>query len=655
MFDIRRNLATKLSLGILLMAIPIFVLSLGLFFIQSRRVVLTEALEHANSVHNTTLQRIHNYMTTIETATNANDWVAVENLHPDTLLSLSNRIVRLNPHVNGCSFTTEPNLFPQYGRYFSAYSVRVKQGDGRPDSIITVREAEYEYFDKVWYKTPHDLGHACWVDPFDDYNEGTLSAVDLIASYCKPLRTADGRFIGVASTDLSLRELSNLISAEHPYPHSYFVMIGSEGQYFIHPDTAKLFKKTIFSDADPGSQTDIITLGHEMTKGRTGNMNVKIKGESCLVCYQPVAGTDWSLALICPESDVLKYYHLLAYIIIFLIIVGLLVITLLCRMSMARAIKPVRQLVEQTQLIAAGKYDEVMWSELDGANSSEKDTMFLRTSVANRWDVVSRLQNSFATMLHSLKAHVNEISQANDEAARRNEELVQTNQLAEEAARQKNIFIQNVTHQIRTPLNIILGFAQVLRDNAGQMQEEEMRSIADIMNHNSMLLSRMSSMLNDSSTKDNRIPVNVTEEVRLNELSQEVLAEVRIQYPNVNFIFSTSLPDNYTIHSDRLYLFRSMRELFYNSVKYSDGTHVQLTITANGTHVILTFEDHGPGIAASDLERLYQPFTKVDDLSEGLGLGLPLTKNHITNLGGTLTLDTDYQKGCRFVVQLPNR
>ena len=50
---------------------------------------------------------------------------------------------------------------------------------------------------------------------------------------------------------------------------------------------------------------------------------------------------------------------------------------------------------------------------------------------------------------------------------------------------------------------------------------------------------------------------------------------------------------------------------------------------------------------------MFTPFSKVDDLSEGLGLGLPLTKHHIERLGGTLTLDTDYHDGCRFIIEMP--
>ena len=58
-------------------------------------------------------------------------------------------------------------------------------------------------------------------------------------------------------------------------------------------------------------------------------------------------------------------------------------------------------------------------------------------------------------------------------------------------------------------------------------------------------------------------------------------------------------------------------------------------------------------IAPEDRESIFKFFTKVDDLSQGLGLGLPLSKRHAQNLGGDLTLDTDYQQGCRFILEIP--
>ena len=629
---IRQSLSLKLSLGILLMAMPIFVVSLGIVFLQSRQNIKREAMERVTSVLNTTAQRVNRFLSTVETATNANEWMVKEQMQPDMLMEYSRRIVMLNANVNGCSITTEPYTFPKYGRYFSAYSVR------EGDSITTVREGEYEYFDKVWYKTPKELGKATWVDPFDDFNEGTLSASDMIASYCKPLYDQGGTFIGVISTDLSLTKLSKVIQGEKPYPNAYYVMLGERGHIFVHPDSTRLVNQTIFSGIDARYNSEIIALGHEMTSGHQGAIRIFIDGKPCLVCYQPVAGTKWSLAIVCPDSDILKRYNRLTYIIIPLIVAGLLFILLFCRRIVTLAISPLNRLLKQSQRIAEGYYDE-------------------HIPHTQRRDAVGRLQNSFATMQESLDRHISDIERMNAQTASRNEELTQANRLAEEAARQKTSFIQNMTHQIRTPLNIIMGFAQVLRDSIQMLSVDEVKNITEMMNHNAMTLNRMVLMLYDSSDTglSEELKNLQPEEVACNEIARESIATTLQRYPNLTIHFESTLPDSLCIHTNRLYLVRSLREILYNSAKYSDGQHISLRVSEHGDMVRFVMEDTGLGMDADYYDLMYKPFTKVNELSEGLGLGLPLTKRHCINLGGDLTLDTDYHEGCRFIIDIPKR
>ena len=627
---IHQSLSWKLSIGIVLMAVPIFVLSLGVLFVQSRNNVKSEAMKHANSVLNTTMQRINRYMDIVETATNINDWEVTENLQPDSLLAYSRNIVTLNGHIDGCSISTEPNTFPKYGRYFSAYTVR------EPDTITTVIEEEYEYFEKVWYKTPHLMGKPCWVVYYDESDSLALTLDGMIASYSKPLYNADKHFVGIISTDLSLLRLSKVIATEKPYPNSYFMMLGEDGRYILHPDSTKLFTHSIFSDTDPTRNADIIALGHEMTTGKKGNMRVFLDGEPCLVSYLPVKGTQWSLALVCPDKSILRSYNKLNFIIGPLIIVGLLLILLFCSVTVTQAIRPLNKLTDKLQRITEGHYDE-------------------QITESSHHDVVGRLQNSFALMQKSLSQHIHDIQQMNEEAANRNEELVRTSELAKEADRQKSLFIQNVSHQIRTPLNIIMGFAQVIKDSKSILPEEEAKSITDMMKHNALLLDRMVLMLFDSSAKGTteELYTNRNEEASCNELAHECIAYTNKLFPDLPIKFMTDVPDDFYINTSHLYLTRSIRELLYNSAKYSDGKNITMRVTELGSKVRFVVEDTGPGIPEEDVNRLFELFTKVNDLSEGLGLGLALAKRHILNLGGDLFFDLDYHKGCRFIIELP--
>lgn len=642
MFNIRKSFSTKLSFSILIMAVVIFVLSLGVLFSQSRHLIRTKAVGRASNVLNTTMQRLTRHIMTIENATNSYSWMIEQSFEPEALLGYSNLIVRLNPHIDGCSISAEPDMFKQYGKHFSVYTVRESAATGAAsdtvsDSITTVIEEEYDYFHKLWYKTPRELKTGCWVVYTDEADSLELTLDGMVASYGKPLYSADSSIVGIISTDLSFLRLSKVMSEVKPYPNSYFMMIDEEGRFIIHPDSTRLFSQTIFTNADPRGSFDRIALGHEMTAGKKGQMVVIVNGSPCLVCYQPVAGTKWSLALVCPDSDVLAGYYRLTYIIIPLLVIGLLIILLLCHRVVAHAIRPLNQLYEKTQSIADGN-------------------MEVHIPKTQSEDVVGRLQNSFATMLQSLNFHMGSVRYTSEQTRLRNEELEKATQLAQEAENQKTLFIQNVTHQIRTPLNIIMGFAQVLSDtNAGSLSDEEMKSIPEMLQHNTMTLKRLVHMLFDSSDTGISEEMNSQqhEHVLCNQVARECIQYTLSNFSRIHIHFETDVADDFSIFTNGLYLMLSMRELLYNSAKYSDGKHITLRITHTDGKVLFCVEDTGPGISEERIEQMFEPFIKVDDLSEGLGLGLPLSKRHAQSLGGDLTLDTSYHEGCRFVLEVP--
>lgn len=645
---IRKSLSAKLSLSIIVLAVPAFIVSLGILFTQSRHIIRKEAVGRANSVLSTTLQRVNRNMQAIKTATDANYWQVAHNLQPDSLLSLTRRIVKLNPHMDGCSISTEPGLFPEYGKYFSAYSIRENMnirnvGNQEEDSISTVIEEPYDYFNKIWYKMPRNLNGPCWAVYFDEEDSLEVTLDGMLASYGRPIFDDDERFVGIISTDLSLLRLSKVINEERPYPNSYFMMIDEDGRYYVHPDSSRLFTHTIFDNTDPKKQADLIALGHEMTASKEGNMAVNIDGNSCLVCYQSVPGTKWSLAIVCPESDVLAGYHEQTYIVLLLLAIGLSIILMLCKRTVAQAIRPLHQLLRKTHSIAKGN-------------------MEVHIPRSSRIDAVGCLQNSFASMLQALNFHMGSVRYATEQMQQRNEELVEATRLAEESDHQKTTFIQNVSHQIRTPLNIIMGFAQVMNSdqNSGQAalngaSEEEAKIIIETMDHNAKLLFRLVTMLFDSSDTGFTEELNSPQMdiVHCNDVVRKVIGYLKEHYPNVPIAVHSEVDDDFCFQSNYLYVMRCLREILYNAAKYSDGKNVSLSVSLNGDKIRFVIQDTGKGISEADRELMFKFFTKVDDLSEGLGLGLALAKRHVVNLGGDLKLDENYHDGCRFIVDIP--
>ncbi len=632
---IRKSLSTRLSLDILLVVMLIFTLSLGFLYWQSRSIIRQEAIDEASHVLDNTALRVKGQMQELETATRNILWLVNINHQQDSLLKYSHRIVANHPHINGCSITMEPDYYPgeEYG--FSAYSVRMDDHENsRKDSVVTVREADYDYYNKVWYKTPRQKNAACWVDPFDDYNAGTLSSPEMIASYCVPLYNKQGKFIGVISTDLSLKKLTETITAEHPYEHSYFMMLGADGHYFVHPDTTKVLKQSIFTGTDPREHTDVVALGYEMTNGRTGHMDVKLDGRQLIVLYRPLEGTQWSVALVCPSNEMLRGYNRLNYILLPMLVIGLLLLVMGCRRIVRHFIQPLGILAAELRQIGDGDYEQPLPPSL-------------------RTDLIGQLQNSFCQMRRSISQHIKDAENTKQETEQRTKELEQATLLARQASEQKTQFMQDMSHQIRTPLNIVHGFSQILRDDSEMIPVDEKQQMVETMYVQTNALDYMVSKLLTASLIESHQTISNDDTVRCNDLAREAFDNASsLITPAVETRLDSHVSDDVTVNTNRHHLLIVLTELLVNALHFTHEGCVTMRIDTTDNAVRFIVEDTGPGIPADKTNFVFEKFTKLDMFTDGLGLGLFLCQRVVQLMGGSLTLDTEYTDGSRFVLEL---
>ena len=630
---IRRNLSLKLSLGITMFLVVVFTLSLGVMFVRSLQMVKREALDRVELELQNMIQRVNGMMNEVETSTKIAEWhLTDEKLHPDSLLEFARYVVATNPNFDGCSISMEPNYFPQKGRYFSVYAYHLG------DSVVAKVENPYDYFDKVYYKNPMILKKACWVEAYSEYTDGTTSNSyeDLIVSYGVPLRNSRKEIIGVVSTDLSMPWMAKLIGEFKPYKSAYSLMLGADGQYLIHPDTAKQMKQTIFSAADVRSQQDLIALGHDMITGNSGMMNVKIKGKRCIAVYKSLERAPWSFALICQESEVMAEYIKLLYVLIPVLVLGLLVIMVFSMKVITSLIEPLGELTEKLSYITNGHYDEPI-------------------ETTKRHDVIGRLQNSFAEMQKSLSAQICSLQEVNEETEQKNKELAEASEKARKSLEKKNEFLKDITHQLRTPLNIINGFTQVLGDEYKALPEKEVDNIVETMFQNATSMVRMVNMLlvASNSIKDRKLKlkevVNISEMVKMIE-------EIWVTSPphTVDLTTSVKVRDDFYVKTNREFLEKILLELLYNAKKFTTEGYVKLNVVAKGLMVIFTIEDTGPGLSEDVKENLFGNFEKGDVFTEGLGMGLPVCRQMARMLGGELKYDASYTDGSRFTVVIPN-
>ena len=584
----RHSLSLKLGVTITAFIALLFVSSVGLLYIRSRQLVKQEALERAEKALDKTALRVSCYLSEIEAVTENLKWIANQDQTPDSLLAYTRRIVTLSTNIDGCSITMEPDFYPPSVGRFSAYTVR------KGDSIITQREGDYDYYSKVWYRTPKEQQRPCWINPFNDYNTGTLSNDDIIVSYCIPLIDKTGRFIGVISTDLSMTWLLETIEEDKPYPHSYCIILQRDDSL---PD---------------------------------------ISGEPCYVFQKIVHQTGWRISLICPERDILDGYKKLGYIIFTVLIIGLILLLIFFMRSIARFVSPLNQLVSQSQYIASGHFGEPM----------------ART---RRTDLVGQLQNSFSTMQESLAEQIGQLQQANERAEERNRELLRLNDLAQKARLEKKAFLQDVSHQIRTPLNIIQGFLNVVLKDTSDLTVREKAHIMAMMQKNAFSLRRMAYMLYDATWLEKGQKLEYNDIVSCNAVARKAIDALHRFTPGKDdtVIFETTLDDDIQIRTHEKHLIYILHELLFNAKKFAPDGTVKLTVYETPGTINFAIEDEGPGIPPEERQRIFDHFFKHSHFSEGLGLGLYLCRHYIRLMGGDLSLDTTYEKGSRFIIRLP--
>ena len=391
---IRRKLSIKVSLWVVLFAAIIFVVALGFLFVQSRDAVRKEAINHATQILDKTSLRVEGILNRVEVATNMTTWLAQQHIDkPDSMFSYCRGMLQNNPDFYNCSIAFEPYYFKEWGRYFSAYA----KIDGDSIQAIQGGNDSYQYFYMEWYLMPMLLDKSCWTDPYMDFDTAKNTS-DMVTSYCQAIKDQHGNKVGVVNTSLSISWLSQTISATKPYPHSYSIMIGRGGTYFVHPDTTKITRQTIFTQTMETPDTAMVALGRAMQRGEEGMKHMIIGGEDCYVFYKPLGKTGCSMAIVCPESDVFSSFNRLRRSVMSIVVIGLLVMLYLFIRIITHELTPLRRLAQGAETIASGQFDAEL-PELQ------------------RIDEIGQLSNSFADMQQSLVKYIEELKDTTSQKA----------------------------------------------------------------------------------------------------------------------------------------------------------------------------------------------------------------------------------------------
>lgn len=271
----------------------------------------------------------------------------------------------------------------------------------------------------------------------------------------------------------------------------------------------------------------------------------------------------------------------------------------------------------------------------------EKQQLELKNRLANRRFVIWLMSVVFMLVLIFLytinvrtRRHVKQLKEAN-------------------AA--KDHFVQNMSHEVRTPLNSIIGFSQLMTLPESIVSAKEREDYSQyIINNGKMLLMLVDDILNSADLESGNYVIR-KEKSNLDNLCRTSMAGIEHRLPaGVETKVSCDAPSGYEIDSDALRIQQLLTNLLVNACKNTVQGSIELNCSINEKpgYVVFKVSDTGCGVPPEKADVIFDRFVKLDEYKQGSGMGLSICRDLAHRLGGRVFLDTGYRDGARFVFEM---
>jgi signal transduction histidine kinase/DNA-binding response OmpR family regulator len=238
------------------------------------------------------------------------------------------------------------------------------------------------------------------------------------------------------------------------------------------------------------------------------------------------------------------------------------------------------------------------------------------------------------------------------------QELIRARDVALAANRAKSGFLANMSHELRTPMNAIIGYSEMLvEDAADKGLTELVPDLQKIHRAGRHLLELINDILDLSKIEAGRMDLFL-EAVSVRSLVEQVVDTARPLFEQKDNQFELTIDDSVTtIHTDVTKVRQMLLNLLSNAAKFTDAGTVSLSVSGEGEVVHFVVRDTGIGMSAAQTSRIFDSFAQADVSTTrkfgGTGLGLTITKRFAEMLGGTVEVSSEENRGTMFRITLP--
>jgi signal transduction histidine kinase len=303
-------------------------------------------------------------------------------------------------------------------------------------------------------------------------------------------------------------------------------------------------------------------------------------------------------------------------------------------------LRPIRQLRALANNVAEGNWD-------------------IRSSINTR-DEYEKLSDAFNHMLDGLQKGQEKLRQANQQLDDKIAELSKRNIELFKANKVKSEFLANISHEFRTPLNAILGFAEILREKPETLKKEKGRRYAEnIITGGKNLLNMINDLLDLAKTEAGKMTLHI-EKTSVKQLCKSVAASFSSLTKKKKIKMKLTVDDDIPVLStDAGKVQQILYNFISNAVKFTPQRgkiEIQASMRNDKT-VRISVSDTGCGIAESDKEKIFEKFRQADGSltrqTVGSGLGLAISKELATMLAGDIGMESEPEKGSTFWLDIP--
>lgn len=235
------------------------------------------------------------------------------------------------------------------------------------------------------------------------------------------------------------------------------------------------------------------------------------------------------------------------------------------------------------------------------------------------------------------------------------QDLIDARKKAEESDHMKSVFLANMSHEIRTPLNAIVGFSQLLTSPDMQLEDDEKDEFIGLINKNSDLLLKLINDILDLSRIESGHISFTYEACNLNQFMEDVYNTHKLLMPK-GVELRMKVPETpAVINTDRFRLTQVMTNFINNATKFTTEGYIEIKYeySADNQFLLLSVKDTGKGIPKEKIDQVFERFHKLDEFAKGTGLGLAISQSIVRTFNGTIRLESEEGKGCKFIVSLP--